>query len=85
MRYLAFFGVLGVTALAGVGSSQATEGPWCISTKSQMMNCSIPSFRMCQLQALPENGNCWPNPNYHGGNARYGRGTVRSKKNTRNY
>lgn len=44
----------------------ATEGPWCLKTAKSGLNCSIPTEAMCNFVALPENGACWPNPNYRG-------------------
>jgi hypothetical protein len=66
MRSLVLFAALAVTSLANVSPSQATEGPWCLHTRDQDMNCSIPSHQQCVFVALPVNGQCYPNPNYRG-------------------
>lgn len=65
MRVLVSFGILLAATLADTTVSQATEGPWCLRTRfTSMADCSIPSHRQCVFAALPENGACWPNPNY---------------------
>jgi hypothetical protein len=68
MRLLALSGILLASTLTDVSASLATEGPWCLRSDSRKNgDCSIPSFEMCRITALPENGSCSPNPNYRGG------------------
>lgn len=71
MRILGCLTVLLAFALADGHSVQATEGPWCLHTRDQDMNCSIPTFKQCVSDILPFNGYCWRNPNYRG-NENYG-------------
>jgi hypothetical protein len=67
MRALILMTALGVMSLADIGAARATEGPWCLRTREyQSGECSIPTLAMCNFQALPENGSCYPNPNYRG-------------------
>ena len=67
MRLLVLCGILLASTLADVSASFATEGPWCIRAEKYSGNCSMPSFEMCRITALPLNGSCSPNPNYRGG------------------
>jgi hypothetical protein len=65
MRVLLLFGVLwGVLAVSG-GTTQATEGPWCLRDVDERLDCSQPDFDMCHFAALPMGAICYPNPNYH--------------------
>jgi hypothetical protein len=66
MRILVCLTVVLAFALADSRSAQATEGPWCLHTRDQDQNCSIPTFDQCVADILPFNGYCWRNPNYHG-------------------
>jgi hypothetical protein len=65
MRFLIVCGILGLSTLVDVSASFASEGPWCLRTRSRVTDdCSIPSQQMCNFVALPENGSCWPNPRF---------------------
>jgi len=66
MRAFIFSGILLAATLSSISTSLATEGPWCIRAEYLTSTCSIPSFEMCRITALPLNGSCTPNPNYHG-------------------
>jgi hypothetical protein len=66
MRIFVCLSALLALALTDNGSAHATEGPWCLHTRDQDMNCSIPNFKQCVSDILPFNGYCWRNPNYHG-------------------
>jgi hypothetical protein len=67
MRLLALSATVAVLSFTGVSSSHASQGAWCLRTKyTNPANCSIPTHEMCIFAALPENGSCWPNPNYRG-------------------
>lgn len=62
VRSLILLTTLTMLSFAGARPGQATEGPWCLHTKH--INCSIPTFEMCRVVALPENGSCSPNPRF---------------------
>jgi Protein of unknown function (DUF3551) len=81
MRSLILITALATLSIVDVRPGQATEGPWCLHSRDQDMNCSIPSQQQCIFVALPVNGQCWPNPNYRG-NVRE---TSRSKARTRKH
>lgn len=66
MRLLIVSGILLASTLTNISASVATEGPWCIRADKYSDNCSMPSFEMCRITALPLNGSCSPNPNYRG-------------------
>ena len=66
MRLLILSGIVLASTLADVSASFATEGPWCIRAEYYSSTCSMPSFEMCRITALPLNGSCTPNPNYRG-------------------
>jgi len=80
MRILILLGILLAAALTDITASQATEGPWCLRTRFTIMaDCSIPSQQQCIFAALPENGACWPNPNYRAPVQPSGRVTTRKR------
>lgn len=60
----AFFAAL----LAGTGSSEAYDGPWCAHYfgTDYTANCTLLSFEMCRRETRGIGGTfCSPNPAYH--------------------
>jgi hypothetical protein len=80
MRILTSLSMVMAAALSDITAGQATEGPWCLKTRFTVMaDCSIPSQQQCIFAALPENGACWPNPNYRGPIQPSGRSATRKR------